>query len=200
MNRARLLLTGLMLATAVPALAQNTPPGAPDPSRVTAGTYMVDPAHSQITFTVNHLGFSNYSGIFGNPTGTLTLDPKDPAKAKVSIDVPINKLVTTVEKLTEHLLSPDFFEQASYPTAHFESTSIEPSGTKAKISGNLTIKGVTKPVVLDATFVGAGAMRGKQTIGFDATTTIKRSEFNILRSIPGISDAVPLTIAVAFEK
>jgi polyisoprenoid-binding protein YceI len=154
----------------------------------------------QITFTVNHLGFSNYSGIFGNPTGTLTLDPKDPAKAKVSIDVPINKLVTTVEKLTEHLLSPDFFEQASYPTAHFESTSIEPSGTKAKISGNLTIKGVTKPVVLDATFVGAGAMRGKQTIGFDATTTIKRSEFNILRSIPGISDAVPLTIAVAFEK
>jgi polyisoprenoid-binding protein YceI len=108
--------------------------------------------------------------------------------------------VTTVEKLTEHLLSPDFFEQASYPTAHFESTSIEPSGTKAKISGNLTIKGVTKPVVLDATFVGAGAMRGKQTIGFDATTTIKRSEFNILRSIPGISDAVPLTIAVAFEK
>ena len=200
MNRARLLLTGLMLTIAVPAIAQNGPPGAPDPGRVTAGTYSVDPAHSQVTFTVNHLGFSNYSGIFGNPTGTLTLDPKDPAKAKVTIDVPINKLVTTVEKLTEHLLSPDFFEQASYPTAHFESTSIEPSGTKAKISGNLTIKGVTKPVVLDATFVGAGVMRGKQTIGFDATTTIKRSEFNILRSIPGIPDAVPLTIAVAFEK
>lgn len=200
MNRARLLLAGLILATAVPAIAQNSPPGTPDPSRVSAGTYTVDPAHSQVTFTVNHLGFSNYSGIFGNPTGTLTLDPKDPAKARVVIEVPINKLVTTVEKLTEHLLSPDFFEQASYPTARFESTSITPSGTKAKISGNLTIKGVTKPVVLDATFVGAGTMRGKLTIGFDATTTIKRSEFNILRSIPGIPDAVPLMIFVAFEK
>ena len=200
MNRAKQLLAGLILAAAVPALAQNGPPGAPDPSRVTAGTYAVDPAHSQVTFTVNHLGFSHYSGIFGNPTGTLTIDPKDPAKAKVSIDVPINKLVTTVDKLTEHLLSPDFFEQGSYPSAHFESTSIEASGTRAKISGNLTIKGITKPVVLDATFVGAGAMRGKLTIGFDATTTIKRSEFNILRSIPGIPDAVPLTIAVAFEK
>ncbi len=76
--------------------------------------------------------------MFGNPTGTLTLNPRDPAKAKAIIEMPINTLVTTVEKLGEHLLSPDFFEQASYPTARFESTSIASSGIRAKISGNMT--------------------------------------------------------------
>ncbi len=200
MNRAKLLFAGLILAVASPAIGQNGPPGAPDLSRVSAGTYAVDPQHSQVAFVVNHLGFSNYHAIFGNPTGSLTIDPKDPAKAKVSIDVPISGLVTTVEKLTEHLLSPDFFEVGKYPSAHFESTSVQPSGKTAKINGNLTIKGITRPVILDATFVGAGTSRGKLTVGFDATTKIKRSEFNILRSIPGIPDEVPLTIAVAFEK
>jgi len=203
MKRASCLLAGLSLAVALPAIAQNmptTPPGAADLGRVAAGTYTVDPFHSQVAFTVNHLGFSYYHGIFGNLTGTMTIDPKAPTKAKVSIDIPINKIVTTVGELNMELLKPDFFDAAKYPTAHFEATSVRPMGKKAKISGDLTLKGVTRPVVLDASFVGAGVMMGKRTVGFDATTIIKRSEFNILSGIPLIPDEVPLTIAVAFEK
>lgn len=202
MKCAKLLLAGLALVAALPAFAQGRPnitPGTADISKIAAGTYTVDPQHSQITFTVNHVGFSHYRGIFGGITGSMTLDPKAPAKAKVSIDVPISKVMTTVEKLTEHLMRADFFDAAKHPTAHFEATSIEPSGKKAKITGNLTIRGVTRPVVLDASLVGAGVM-GKPVIGFDATTTIKRSEFNILGGIPMVPDEVPLEIAVAFEK
>jgi polyisoprenoid-binding protein YceI len=153
-----------------------------------------------VTFTVNHLGFSTYRGIFGAITGSMTLDPKAPAKAKVSIDIPMSGITTTVEKLDEHLKTPDFFDAAKYPTAHFESTSVRVSGKTAKISGNLTIKGVTKPVVLDTVFVGAGTMMGKRTVGFDATTTVKRSDFGVSYGIPLVPDAVPLQISVAFEK
>lgn len=203
MRSAPLMLAGLALGLAPPALAQQLPktaPGTPNLRQITAGTYTVDPAHSQIAFTVNHLGFSHYRGIFGNLTGKMTMDPKAPARARVSIDIPIRKVVTTVDELNTQLLSDAFFDAARYPTAHFEATSIRPMGRKARIAGNLTLKGITRPVVLDATFVGAGVMMGKRTVGFDATTTIKRSEFNIMNGIPLIPDEVPLTIAVAFEK
>ncbi|KKC24504.1 YceI family protein [Sphingomonas sp. SRS2] len=197
------LITGLYLATALPVIAQEmpqTPPGTSDVRRVTAGTYTVDPGHSQVAFTVNHLGFSTYRGIFGDVTGSMTIDPKAPAKAKVSIEIPIKRVMTTSTKLDEHLLGADFFDAAKYPTARFESTSIRASGKTARISGNLTIKGVTKPVVLDAVFVGAGTMMGKRTVGFDATTTIKRSDFGVSYAIPLVPDTVPLQISVAFEK
>jgi len=201
MTRLPALLTGICLAT-LPAIAQmpTTPPGTSDTRRVVAGTYNVDPGHSQVTFTVNHLGFSTYRGIFGDVTGSMTIDPRAPAKAKVSIDIPIKGVRTTSAKLDEHLLAADFFDAAKHPTAHFESTSIRPSGKAARISGNLTIKGITKPVILDAVFVGAGTMMGKRTIGFDATTTIKRSDFGVSYGIPLMPDAVPLQISVAFEK
>jgi polyisoprenoid-binding protein YceI len=203
MRKAALALTGLALATALPVTAQQlprTPPGTPDLRQIAAGTYTVDPAHSQVAFTVNHLGFSYYRGIFGGLTGRMTIDPKAPDKARVSIDIPIRKVVTTVDELNTMLLSETFFDADHYPTGHFEATSIKVMGKKARITGNLTLKGVTRPVLLDASFVGAGVMMGKRTVGFDATTTIRRSEFNILNSIPLIPDEVPLTIAVAFEK
>lgn len=195
------LMLGVSLA-ALPLAAQmpKTPPGTSDVRQVTAGTYTVDPGHSQVTFTVNHLGFSTYRGIFGAITGSMTLDPNAPAKAKVSIDIPMSGITTTVEKLDEHLKAPDFFDAAKYPTAHFESTSVLVSGKTAKINGNLRIKGVTKPVVLDTVFVGAGTMMGKRTVGFDATTTVKRSDFGVSYGIPLVPDAVPLQISVAFEK
>lgn len=195
------LLLGLSVA-ALPVVAQmpKTPPGISDVRRVTAGTYTVDPAHSQVSFTVNHLGFSTYRGLFGDVTGSLTIDPKAPAKAKVSIDIPMSGIVTTSTKLDEHLKNADFFDAAKYPTAHFESTSVRPTGKTARISGNLTIRGITKPVVLDATFVGAGTMMGKRTVGFDAKTTIKRSDFGVSYGIPMVPDTVPLEIFVAFEK
>jgi polyisoprenoid-binding protein YceI len=131
----------------------------------------------------------------------MTIDPKAPAKAKVAIDIPMSGITTTVKELDEHLKAADFFDAAKYPTARFESTSVRVTGPKtAKIAGNLTVKGVTKPVVLDTVFVGAGTMMGKRTIGFDATTTVKRSDFGVSYGIPLVPDAVPLQISVAFEK
>lgn len=200
-----MILAATFVAAALPAIAQmpTVAPGAPEPSRVGAGTYTADPHHTQVGFTVNHLGFSFYRGIFGEVTGTLVLDPKNPAAAKVSMDIPIAKIVTTSAPLNEHLMKPEFFDAAKFPTAHFESTSIKVSGTTAKIMGNLTLKGVTKAVTLDARFVGAGKapMGGnKDDIGFEATTTVKRSDFGVSYGIPMVADEVPLTISAAFEK
>jgi len=204
MKRAPILIVGLSIATLIaPALAlemPKTPPGTNDLRRIAAGSYTVDPSHSQVTFTVNHLGFSTYRGTFGDITGSMVIDPKTPAKAKVSVEIPMRGLVTTVPKLTEHLMNADFFDAANHPTAKFESTSIRPAGKTARITGNLTIKGVTKPVVLDAVFIGAGTMMGKRTVGFDAKTVINRSDFGVSYGVPLVPDAVPLEISVAFEK
>lgn len=206
------LLFALPLAVAVPLIAQMpmAAPGAPDPARVTAGTYNVDPGHTLIQWRVSHLGFNDYFGIFGDSTGTLTLDPKNPNAAKVDITIPVAKVTTASAGLTEHLLrpgkdggKPDFFG-ASPADARFVSTQVSAMGNRAKISGNLTLNGVTKPVILDATFAGAGKgppqAGGKETVGFHATSSIKRSEYGIGYGIPMVPDEVKLDISVAFEK
>lgn len=205
MKSAPLMLIAALLGTAaLPAIAQapKAPPGAPDAKRAMAGSYALDPGHSQIGFTVNHLGFSLYRGLFGDVTGIMTFDPKAPNATTLSIDIPMNRIITTSAKLDAHLMNPDFFDSAQFPTAHFSSTTVRAKGTKAMITGNLTIKGITKPVVLSAHFVGAGKgpMNGKETLGFEATTTIKRSDFGVSYGVPMVSDDVPLTISVAFEK
>lgn len=188
-------------ATPTPAPAA-TPPGAADPARVVAGTYAVDPNHTQIQFTVDHFGVSNYFGIFGGATGEMTLDPARPSAARVAIEIPIDALVTTSERLNTHLKAPDFFDAARFPTATFRSTAVAVHGTHARISGDLTLRGVTKPVVLDARFTGAGPhpMNHKLQVGFEATTTIKRSDFGVSYGLGLVSDEVPLRITVAFEK
>ena len=206
----RKLLLALPLLIAVPLIAQNAPqvPGAKDVTRVTAGTYNTDPAHTLIGWRVSHFGFNDYFGIFGDSTGTLTIDPAKPNAAKVDITIPVSKVVTASAGLTGHLLragkdggKADFFGPAP-ADAKFVSTNVVARGTSAKITGNLTLNGVTKLVVLDATFSGAGAnpFNKKPTIGFHATTTIKRSEFGVAYGIPVVSDEVKLDISVAFEK
>ncbi|WP_242123014.1 YceI family protein [Sphingobium sp. Sx8-8] len=187
-------------------VAQQMPPapGAKDPARVTAGTYAIDPGHTQILFAYDHMGFSNNMGVISESTGTLTLDPKNPSAAKVSVDVPVANLRTGIAKLDEHLMKPEFFDSAKFPKATFVSTGVKVQGTEAEISGNLTIKGVTKPVTLDAEFYGAGKapamMGGKENIGFVATTTVKRSDFNMGYGVPMVGDAVELKIVAAFQK
>lgn len=191
-------------AIAIPVIAQMpmTAPGAKDVTRVKAGNYTVDSAHTQILFEVNHLGFNDYFGLFGKPTGTLKLDPANPAAASVAIEIPINQVVTNDDALTKHLLNPDFFDAAKFPTATFKSTSVVVDGDEAKITGDLTIKGVTKQVVLDAEFKGAGIgpANKKETVGFEAETKIKRSDFGVKYGIPMVPDEVELKISVAFEK
>ena len=206
----RKLLLALPLLAAVPLMAQSAPqlPGVADVTRVTAGTYQTDPGHTLIGWRVSHFGFNDYFGIFGDATGTLKLDPQNPNAASVDITIPVGKVTTASAGLTGHLLragkdggKADFFGPAP-ADAKFVSTKVEASGTKAKITGNLTLNGVTKPVVLDTTFSGAGnnPFNKKATVGFHATTTIKRSEFGVSYGIPVVSDEVVLDISVAFEK
>ncbi|MBB6124805.1 YceI family protein [Sphingobium subterraneum] len=177
-------------------------PGAADPARVTGGTYAVDPGHTQVLFAYNHMGITNNVGVIAMPTGSLTLDPKKPADAKVSISFPVANIRTGIAKLDEHLMSAQFFDAAKFPNATFESTSVKIDGTDADITGNLTIHGVTKPVTLDASFVGAGTnpMSKKEMIGFSATAAIKRSDFGLGMAVPMVGDAVELKIVAEFDK
>ncbi len=209
----RKLLLALPLLIAVPLLAQSVAPQAPgakNATRVTAGNYTADANHTLIGWRVSHFGFNDYFGIFGSVSGTLSLDPKNPNAAKLDITVPVSKVTTASAGLTDHLLragkdggKADFFGAAP-ADAKFVSTKVVATGNKAKITGNLTLNGMTKPVVLDAEFSGAGTspamMGGKETVGFHAKTIIKRSDFGVNYGIPLVSDAVALDISVAFEK
>lgn len=212
-------LTGILLAATAavtaPIVAQQMPmkaPGSPNPAAVTGGTYQADPNHTLVKWTVDHLGFTDYFGLFGDITGTLVLDPKNPNGAKVDITIPVAKVTTASAGLTAHLLragkdggKPDFFGPTP-ADAKFVSTKVVATGQTAKVTGDLTLNGVTKPVTLDVKFHGAGmspAMGGypsKENVGFDATVTIKRSDFGVSMGIPMVSDAVKLDIAAAFVK
>lgn len=206
----RLPLALVALAATAPLLAQSAPqvPGQMDATRVVAGSYTADPAHSLIAWEVNHFGFSDYIGLFGDVAGTLTIDPADLSAASVDVTIPVAKVTTASAGLTDHLLragkdgaKPDFFGPEP-SDARFVSTSVNATGNSAKIDGNLTLNGITKPVTLDAEFTGAGnnPYSKKLTVGFSATTMIERSDFGIDTAIPFVSDVVELEIHVAFEK
>jgi len=190
------------LAAAIPAVAQAPTPGAPDATRVLAGNYKIDTNHTQVVWTVNHMGISPLSGSFGASGGTLDLDPAKPSTAKVTVNFNVADMSTTVPAFTKHLSSADFFDVVKFSTATFSSTEVQASGESAKITGNLTIKGITQPVTLDARFFGAGTnpMSKKLNVGFSATTTIKRSDFGLGYALPAIPDQVDLRIAAAFER
>ncbi len=206
-------LAALAAVVAVPVvIAQNAPavPGAPDKARVAAGTYAADAGHTMVVWKVDHFGFSDYTGIFGDVTGTLVIDPANPAAARVDVTIPVAKVTTASAGLTSHLLragkdggKPDFFGPAP-ADAKFVSTSVvlDNDGDEAKVTGNLTLNGVTRPVTLDVDFHGAGnnPMNKKATVGFEAEGKIRRSDFGITYAIPMVSDEVELEIHAAFEK
>ncbi len=199
----RLILATVLTLAAAPVLAQTAPaglPGAPVKARVAAGTYQVDPNHTQVTWQVEHMGFSLLQGQFGASGGSITIDPAKPNATKVEVSFATDQLSVTAPAFAHHLKSKDFFDAATNPTATFVSTKVVATGDKAIITGNLTIKGITKPVTLAATFVGAGAnpMNKKLNFGFRATGTIKRSDFGLGLLVPIVSDTVDLTINAAF--
>ena len=200
----RLVLAAALALATAPVLAQQAPSGPPaaaDPSRVVAGTYQIDTRHSQVLFTYLHLGFTEYTGQFTQPTGSLVLDPQNPANDKVEVTFPINKVSTTLPALDTHLQSADFFDAVKYPEGKFTSTSVTVHGTTATIVGNLTIKDVTRPITLEARLVGAGTSpmgAKKPYVGFAATTTINRSDFHLGFAPSAASDKVDLVINAGF--
>jgi len=199
-----------LVSTITMAQAPTSAPGSRNPAAVTGGTYTVDSGHTLVVWTLDHMGFSPYTGIFGEVTGNLTFDPKKPNLAKVDVTIPVSKVVTASAGLTQHLLrpgkdgeKPDFFG-ANPGDARFVSTAVVASGQKARITGNLTLNGATRPITLNATFYGAGkmpqAMEGEENVGFRATATIMRSQFGLGTGIPMVGDEVKLDISAAFQK
>lgn len=177
-------------------------PGMPDPTRISGGTYVVDADHTQVIWTVDHMGFTPLSGMFGGLSGTLKLDPNAPDDAELDITIPLSGLVVTSKSFGEDLAGPEFFDAAKFPAATFKSTEISTDGTTATIEGELTLHGVTKEVTLDAEFIGAGINpRSKaENIGFMATAMLNRSDFGLGAAAPVVSDEVELSIVGAFAK
>lgn len=168
-----------------------------------ADKYDIDPTHTQVQFTYNHMGFSNITGRFDEVTGDFQFDAADPTKSSVSITIPVASISTGVDKLDEHLLKADFFDATQFPTATFKSTGVTAAGEgKLAVAGDLTIHGVTRPVVLDVTINGIGEhpMRKLPAAGFDARATIKRSDFGVGAYVPAVGDEVTLSITVEATK
>jgi polyisoprenoid-binding protein YceI len=147
-----------------------------------SSTWSIDPAHTQTMFTARHMVISNVKGQFEKTTGTVVIDEGDLARSSVEAAIDVNSINTRVEQRDGHLKSPDFFDAAKYPTITFKSTKVEKAGEgKLKVTGNLTIKGTTKPVVLEVEGPGqvvkdpGGALRR----GLTATTTINRFDYGL---------------------
>ena len=160
--------------------------------------YDMDPNHTRIDFSWTHFGFSHPMGRFDEFDGDFRFDPADPTKSSVTVTIPIDSIDTGVAKLDTHLKTADFFDVARYPTATFKSTHVEANGAHGlKVAGDLTLHGVTKPVVLDVVInkIGPHPMGGIAAAGFDATTTIKRSDFGISHFVPNVSDEIAISIS-----
>ena len=194
------LAAALVLATSVSASAQS--PATHDPAKVEGGTYRVDPNHTQVMFQLSHMGFSNYTGTFSGASGELTLDPKTASASALKVSVPVKSVMTTSAKLDDELKSAQWLDAGQFPDMTFVSTKVTPEGKgKAKVTGDLTIHGMTKATTLEVTFVGAGInpLSKKYDVGFDAKGDIKRSDFGVKTYVPLIGDTLHLSIAGAFE-
>lgn len=162
-----------------------------------ATTYTLEPNYTQGVLRWDHLGFSYPAAQFAQGSGTLEFDAGDPTMSSITVAIPIASLNTGVPDLDEHLKSGDFFEVSKYPTATFVSTRVEKGmDNHFKVTGNLTIREVTRPVVLDVTLlkVGKNARTGVATVGFDAKGMLKRSDFGLGAYVPQVGDEIQLVV------
>ena len=164
-----------------------------------ATTYTIEPDYTQAVFRWSHLGFSNPAAQLSQGQGTLEFDPANPTRAAVNVTIALSSLNTGVPALDEHLRSEDFFEVAKFPTASFRSTKVEQGAGKdrLKVTGELNLHGITRPVTLDVTVLRIGANPRTQlpTVGFEATTTLKRSDFGLGAFVPQVSDEIRLQLS-----
>ena len=167
-------------------------------------TLVPDKAHSEVDFSVVHLSLSNVRGHFGNIGGTIVVDESDITKSTVNVTIDVSTVDTGVGQRDADLKSPNFFDVAQFPTANFVSTSTKKSGSGLTVSGNLTLHGVTKPVVLqvEGPTGPVPGMDKKPHSGFSATTTISRTAFGIATKFPTavVGDEVKLTIDLDLAK
>jgi polyisoprenoid-binding protein YceI len=180
----RYLLLALSLALPVTALAE---------------TYTIDPNHTSIYFAINHLGFSTVYGRFDTFSGKINIDwQKGTGTAEVTVDPA--SVDTNVKKRDDHLRSPDFLNAVEFPQITFRSNAVRvgAGGTSGTAEGQVTINGVTRPVTLEVSHIhcGTNPLNHKETCGFDATTTLKRSEFGVKYGLPALGDEVRMMFGV----
>lgn len=184
-----ILLGALMSATATMALA--------------AEKYSLDSSHSQVVFSYEHFGFSTTYGMFSGFEGEIMFDAEAPENSSVEVSMPTKSMFTGWEERTEHFMSDDFFGATDDDMITFTSTAIEVTGEDtANITGDLTMNDITKSVVLDAKLnqMGDNPMAGKPWLGFDATTTLLRSDFDVDQFAPNVGDEVEVMISLEAGK
>jgi polyisoprenoid-binding protein YceI len=163
-----------------------------------ATTYTLDPDHTQGVFRWNHLGFSSPAAQFSQGEGTLEFDQADPTNSSVTVTIPLSSLHTGVPALDDDLKTKKFFDTATFPIATFKSTKVEKGAMtgQLKVTGDLNLHGVTKPVTLAVTIVkvGTNPRTGLPAVGFDATTTLRRSDFGLGAFVPQVGDEIPMRI------
>ena len=170
-----------------------------------ADTYQIDTSHTYLGFEIDHLGFSTTYGRFNDVSGTIELDEENPEASSVEVKIDPASVDTGHKERDEHVRGEDLLNVAEYPQMTFKSTSIERTGEKTgKITGDLTLHGVTKPVTLDTTFTKKGTYpmteEKIEVIGFNATTTLKRSDFGMDKWTAMIGDEIPITISFEAHK
>lgn len=159
--------------------------------------YEIDPVHTRVAFLISHAGFSRAIGTFSGSHGELDFDPDDWARARLDVTIPIASLDLGDDQWRDKILDATFFDVGKFPGAHFVATRIEKTGAaSAKITGDLTLHGVTRPIVLDATL---NALRRhplslRRTIGFSATATLSRKQFGMAAWESVVADQVQLII------
>lgn len=166
-------------------------------SMAKAVDYKIDPTHTATVFSWNHFGFSTPSANFTDIQGTISVDNAKPEKSSVNVTIPLSSVNTNVKALDEEFQQEAWFNADKYPNITFKSTKVETKDKKNfKITGDLTIKGVTKPVVLDAVLnkQGAHPMTKAETVGFNATTSFDRSLFGIGNYVPNVGDKIVVNI------
>jgi len=203
MNPSKPLILPLALALALSACTQEAAapvqetPAAEAAVAGVSGTYVLDPKHTDVIVQWNHFGFSNPSAHFGQVDGRIVYDADNVAASSVEVTIPVAALETHVPAFNEHMLSGDFFDAQAFPVITFASTEVAGAGgNRLSVKGDLTIKGITRPVELDVTVNGFAAhpMTQRMTAGFDATATLKRSDFGLGAYAPNVSDELQLRI------
>lgn len=151
-----------------------------DTAATTTTTWTIDPSHSVVEFSVKHMMFATVKGRFTEVDGTITVDNANIANSSVDVTIGAASIDTRDAKRDEHLRSADFFDVETFPTLTFKSTSVEAKGNDLKVTGDLTIHGVTKQVVLDSELNGQGTNPwGQQVISYSASTKINRKDYGL---------------------
>lgn len=200
MRRAVHIFAFTLFVLGGPAFAGNV---STDPKSAPSGAYQIETHHTQVIFAIPHLGITDYYGRFEKVSGTLNFNPGAPEKSSVSVSIDTASANVMSSEVLGQLVGPTVFDSGKFPTAKFKSTSLERTGpTTGKMTGDLTIHGVTKPVTFDVTYNGGlqAPVGNAYDLGFHATAAIKRSDFGLDKMMWSsfVGDEVKLTIEAMF--